>query len=247
MTVRIFSKEKQENQPVIIGMPGFVRTLRGGRIETILKEMSEEGYKGYGVIFDDIKRHDKIVHCHFNLDNYLKNVDEAFQQAKEDPETDSSRIGVIASSISGSVFAYYLAQNNPDVNCYLSISPLVGWDYYRTEQERNYALTLPFFPITTDNDKKKGIRRIVPSSSYDEMQKIDSFQALKYAEFTGMNVMTLVGSADDVADPNSIKDYHKALGGTKKGLIEYQGIEHAIPLELSKETIKDFFRRNLQE
>ena len=43
MKTKVYSVKKTKKQvPAILGMPGFVGTLKGGRIEQILQELSRQ-------------------------------------------------------------------------------------------------------------------------------------------------------------------------------------------------------------
>ena len=77
---KIYCKNKKnEKMPAVLGMPGFVGSLKQGRIEQILRELSKRGFFGMGMMYDGIEKKGEKVVCNFNLDTYLKNMQEAFE------------------------------------------------------------------------------------------------------------------------------------------------------------------------
>ena len=239
--------------PVIIGMPGFVGALEGGRIEDILSDLSEEGFVNYGLVFSDIEMDGNKVTCHVNFRNYLRDVDKTIKRVLSDPFVDPSRLAFLASSIGGAVFGHWAPRQNReegsgvDIKRYASVSPIPGWSQYRTPEIRAYAETLPEIRITSPLDEERGIERVIPNSSLPEVKKFDAIKELRenYAS-DGMSVLTLFGRHDDIiSGVEAIREYHEALGGNPRDRNELVGYDcgHAIPNDLSKERIKAFFRK----
>lgn len=253
----------QRGFPALIGLPGFVGKLEGGRIDSILKSLTDKGIAGCGVLYDGIDeetnddRNKKIV-CNFSLESYIKDIEQAFQRLKEDEKIDTSRVGILASSISGAVFAYALARNRLSrivPVAYASISPLVGYSSYANEATRagleraiaEGAMTEIPLPVSRF-DRERNLRRVIPIACVSDLKTLDSIPELRDNYFNnGMEVLTLYGKSDNISSPAAIEQYHDALYGKKddKHLIGFDGEGHDLPLELIQEPIVDFFTRNL--
>jgi hypothetical protein len=242
-----------EKKPAILGMPGFVKGLEGGRIDMIFEDLSKE-MVCMGMMYDGIEDSGSKVVCDFSLSRYMQNMKEAFEELSQHPNVDASRVGVIASSVSGAIFAYGLsngATNGISPKCYVSVSPLVGWKYFGTEELRNALVNardkklIEEFPITSVYDAQRGITRVIPIRCLDEIEKIDGLQELANFKPNGMSVMTLVGALDDRASAKSMGVYHEMLGGKSEHLLHYESEGHAIPIDKMKEPVEKFFRKHL--
>jgi mannose-6-phosphate isomerase-like protein (cupin superfamily) len=239
--------------PAIIGMPGFVERIDGGRIDTALDELSKEGFIGYSMQFKGVTSEESTVICNFNLESYLKDVKEVYDRALSDPDVDKERIGFLASSISGAIFPHFLArypETNKSIRAYVAISPVMGWEHYADKATRDEIKSLGkkrlmgYLSITSDYDEKRGIERVIPRRCFPELEKLDTMKALENWLHNGMNVMTLVGINDIVTPSSSMKSYHAKLGGNPESLKEYP-CGHAIPLDLIREPVKEFFKSTL--
>ena len=242
--------------PAVIGLPGFVGTLEGGRIDAILKELCSKGTAGYGVLYDGIDeeritdRNRKVV-CNFNLNSYTEDIRQAFERISEDERINLGGVGVLAASISGCVFAHALVNkklNGITPRRYASVSPLVGYSSYRTERERR-GLEMAIkegimkeIPITSPFDKERGIERVIPASCADELKALDSLSELRAGYSSRrMNVMTIIGGKDKTSNPKEMMDYHNALHGDGRNLLVFSDEDHNIPLNLMREKVIEFF------
>jgi len=255
MKTKVYSVKKTKKQvPAILGMPGFVGTLKGGRIEQILQELSQRGILGLGMMYDGIEKNVNKVICNFNLKKYLKNMQKAFEILYNNPKIDNERIGVIASSISGAIFAYGIVNNKTNgisPKAYAGISPLMGWPYFGTEEQR-YLLKIAAkrkaideFEITSVYDAQRGIKRVIPIECIKEMEEIDGIAELEKIPLKNLEVLTLIGNLDERASPSSMERAHYALGGKPDGIRRYI-TGHALPIGDIKEPVVEFFERALK-
>jgi len=256
VSIKIYpsAKNGQEKKPAIIGMPGFVGTLEGGRIEKLFKEFAYNGVICIGMMYDGIEHQGNKVICNFNINTYIKNMQEAFEMISRMPNVDTNRIGVMASSISGAVFAYGLADNrtagiNP--RSYVAISPLVAWQYYKTPEFRagaEHAIKAGIkkdLIITSVYDAKRGIERVLPLSCLKGIEKVDGLRELESYSPNGMEVMTLVGCLDDTSSPESMRKYHEQLGGKPEDLVNFEMEGHAIDFNKMRVPVTSFLERTL--
>ncbi len=256
VSIKIYPSAKNEEgkKPAIIGMPGFVGTLEGGRIEKLFEEFAYNGVVCIGMMYDGIEHQGNKIVCKFNMDNYIKNMQEALEMTSRMPDVDTSRIGIISSSISGAVFASGLVNNRTSgitPKSYVSISPLLGWQYYKTPEFRTGAEQAIKAGIKTDlvitsvYDAERGIKRVIPLSCLDGVWNIDGLKELEKYPPNGMQVMTLVGCLDDTSSPESMRKYHERLGGAPKDLIEFEMEGHAIPFDKMRMPVASFLERTL--
>jgi len=246
--------KKQEKMPAVLGMPGFVGTLKKGRIEEILQELSKKGVFGLGMMYDGIEKRGAKVVCNFNLGRYLQNMQEAFEIIYDNPKVDSERVGVITSSISGAIFAYGIANNRTNgikPKTYVSISPLVGWEYFGNEEQR-YLLKkardeklLDEFEITSVYDAKRGIKRVIPIECLKEIEKIDGIAELEKNPPKNLEVLTLIGNLDERVSPSSMERVHYLLGGKPENILRFI-TGHAIPIEEIKKPAVNFLEKTLK-
>lgn len=255
----------KEKLPGVIGAPGFVRPLEGRRVEAVLETLSNQNETiGGSFIYNGIKsipsqNGAETIICNFSLNGYVNNLAEAISMTLSNPNINPSRIGIFASSISGAVSAYFLARN-PEfpIRSIAFISPLVGWNYYGTAQQREFIKKLreenkispsaknSFIPITTKYDSQRNIKRYIPMECLDELEKIDGIKALNNYRNPDIKVMTFIGERDDVASPDSMADFHRRIsGGDETYLLRYPEHGHAIPIEDIMEPALEFFRKTL--
>ena len=257
----------KEKLPGVIGAPGFVRPLEGRRVEAVLETLSSQNKTiGSSFIYNGIKsipsqNGAETIICNFSLDGYVNNLAEAISMTLSNPNVNPSRIGIFASSISGAVSAYFLAQNPKfQIRSIAFISPLVGWNYYGTAQQREFIKKLreenkispsaknSFIPITTKYDIQRDIKRYIPIECLDELEKIDGINALDNYRNQSIKVMTFIGEKDDVASPDSMINFHRKLGGGDETyLLKYHEHGHAIPIEDIMEPALEFFKKTLAE
>lgn len=247
--------KKDEKMPAVLGMPGFVGTLKDGRVEQILQELSKKGIFGMGMLYDGIEKKGNKVVCDFNIRTYLKNMQEAFEILYDNPRVDNERVGVIASSISGAIFSYGIANkktNGISPKAYIGISPLMGWQYYGNEEQR-YLLKkaseeklLDEFEITSIYDAQRNIKRVIPIKCVKEMEKIDGIIELRKNPPKNLETLTLIGNLDERATPSSMERAHYALGGKPEDILRFM-TGHAIPIKEIKKPIIKFLERTLKK
>jgi len=248
------NSKKNEKIPAVLGMPGFVGTLKDGRVEQILQELTKKGIFGIGMMYDGIEKRGNKVTCNFNLEVYLQNMKEAFEILYNNPKVDNERVGIIASSISGAIFAYGIANNQTNgitPRAYVAISPLMGWEYFGNEEQR-YLLKqarerklLKDFEITSIYDAQRGIKRVLPVECTKEMEKIDGILELEKNPPKDLETLTLIGSLDERASPGSMERAHYVLGGKPENLLRFI-TGHALPIDNIEKPIIKFFERTLK-
>lgn len=244
--------------PVVIGLPGFVSPLGKGRTEENLELLSREGIAGISVKYTQIEQRQgtegitEIV-CNFNLNQYIAEVTSAFKIIGEDPRLDGSRVGILASSIGAAIFTHFLAEHSEhqgQVRAYVSVSPMLGWDYYGGIDTRNAleaAITSgQMTEISIGNqtyDKDNKINRYIPASDLNELKRVDALRVLDEIELnSAMRVLTIVGREDTVASNASIIAYHRKISGKnpESYLMEFN-CGHEVPNATSQRQIVDFF------
>ncbi|MBS3071515.1 hypothetical protein J4408_00835 [Candidatus Pacearchaeota archaeon] len=236
--------------PVVLGLPGFVQEDEDTRIDYFLREFKEKhNINGMRLTWPNITfdQERKTIECRFKMDEYLTTLQEAIKELKADQHVDSDIVGVLASSMSASVFAYHLASENTNFKCYTSICPMIGWNYFgnpplRSNLERNPRN----IPVSNYYDKQKGITRYIPASYLDQIIEVDALEALKDYNKNGMNVMTIIGKQDDVSNPESMRQYHKFLGGSEANILEYDA-GHDVNPNLCEDPIIRFFTSSLKK
>lgn len=252
-------KEAGEKFPVVIGLPGFVGMLDGGRIERILKELNNYRIAGCGVLYDGIDEEregerDRKVVCRFNLEDVTKNIEEAFKRIAEDERFDVNRSGALTTSISSCALNHafvYNRLNGTNLKALAQISPWVSYKTYRTEAERKWlemklSQGMSEIPITSRFDSERGITRVIPAECAPELKKLDSIAELRENGYKKrFDIMTLLGNKDKTCSPDAMMEYHRALCGDDKNLIVFDGEDHNIPFERIVEPAISFFVENL--
>lgn len=247
--IKTFYPEKPGEFPLVIGLPGFVSTLEGGRTRDILSELPNHGIAGYGITYSGIKEKNGLITCNVSQKSFRRDLVKLIDEAIEDSRIDHSRISFFVSSISGGVLGDYLANSSNPIKplSIVSISPLLGGPYFlpeQTEEEREQMKNLPYVNISSPADKEQGIERRIPRNAFKEIAEIDALRDLR-ENYHGppIKMLTIVGRKDKVADPVSIREYHKIIGGEDKYLVEID-CGHAIPSQEIGSMIIRFFEEN---
>lgn len=246
--------KSNEKMPAVLGMPGFVGTLKDGRIEQLLKSLSRSGIFGLGMTYTGIEKKGKKVICNFNMKEYLEDVKEAFKILHDDPRIDNERIGVITSSISGVIFSHAIGTkytNKIAPIAYVAISPLMGWEYFGSPEQRQglkkaiEAKTIEELEITSVYDARKGIKRVIPIESLKNIQKINGITELNEKKPQGLEILTLIGELDERASPNSMEIAHYTFGGKPENILKFP-TGHTIPSKNIKGPIIEFLKQTLK-
>jgi hypothetical protein len=232
--------------PAIIGLPGFVNTLRGRRINDTLEKLSQNGIHGYGLVYSSFHEDNGRVIHDFDTQTYIKEIAQVIEQTINNPRIDQNKTGIISTSMSAGLFAEYLAEvDAPPIQCYLTISPFAGWKYFATPEIREQLKKGDYIPITTPSDKLQGIERLIPTTW---MQQIESFDALGIPIEKLRNrfpILTIMSTQDTTSEPRSMARYHAHFGGTPNNLLSYDEYDHEIPIEATRKPILSFLRENL--
>jgi hypothetical protein len=262
MELKFFTPDTEldEQNPLVIGLPGFLDSTEKGRIDDVLNELKQYGVLGCGVAYSGATReqladgHEKLSFV-FSLKQYVTDLETAMDFILKDRHVDHNKVGVFASSIGGIVFASYIAgkygvQPVP-INTLVTLSPVTGWDYYQIPQARAMMKQAGsnYFEISTKQDKENKKRRLLSvdwDSGVEQANGLDC--ALESSPIP--HVLTMVGTQDKDVCPDSIVRFHEALRGKQEHIYRYN-CGHAIPNDLVteglsvKDRIVEFFLRSL--
>lgn len=239
------ASERRKNAPVIIGIPGFVSKIHGGRIHDVLETLSQEGFVGYAISqYTGTHEDGKRIEVPFNLESYIQDVEQLFDFALS--ETANPRINIFASSIGASVLTHFLARTKrlPNITSYVSVAPFLGTKRSNKKdfpKVNGKTQKIPrYIPITTQSDKKAGIKRIIPGNSKPQLDLIDALEAAKNSRDIAY-VQTHIATKDRLVEQASAEKYHLEMGGVPEDRYLYKS-GHDISHEESRDRILNFFR-----
>lgn len=208
--------------PLLIALPGIVTETEKSRIDDILRDLSSNGIKGIRIDYTEEEVLTDKTLCHINL----RGAEEKIRRTLEENISHTSKIGLISNSTSAIPVTRYLL--NPlrgvEIAAYVSISPLLGWEYFANPEQRK------FFEQGNDIQiaSRAGENRVIPNNMILELKQVDCLASLQGYKPNSMQVMTILGKKDTRASPESIRKYHSLLGGLPENLIELD-TEHNVP------------------
>lgn len=197
--------------------------------------------------YSGVKEEDSgSIRCHLDLEQDLKelgNILEKFSRKKE-----VKKIGILGSSVAAIVMGYYFATATPHkIFCAAFISPLLGWPYFATETARQ-EIAKSGQDILLDSvfDSSKNIKRYIPKEDVAMLQKIDALSELKGSQkHLSLEVLTLSGREDKVANTFAMQEYHRLLGGKEETF--YTSLSgHDVDRKYCHDLIVPFLAKQLQ-
>lgn len=218
---------------LVIGVPGLVKPTEGSMVES-LKGMPN--IKFFRVPYSLVTGNGNQIVCNFNQETYIQEVEHAYEQALEN-KRDGEAIGVVASSIGAYFFSKFLAESGAKIDWAFLFSPFVKINpalnrlvNYHLENERDLNISSQF-------DSDNGVERIIPYKDIIPVAGIDCLQFAKYMRIG--EVVTLMGSRDERANPYAIQKFHYALGGTQENLVVFDS-GHNLPRQKAIESLRDY-------
>jgi hypothetical protein len=226
----------------VIAIPGIVAEDEPTRINLILEELSKNhGVMGIRLNYVEKEERDQVIVYKFNLDNVVEDMGNLIRRATLEFKVNPNRIGLLSNSISAIPATEYLANSRNKLRCYASISPLLGWNYFTNPEIREYiGRERPDLELSCQEGRK---RKVISKSMIPELMNRDALRDLEGYQKDGMKVLTIVGTRDKKSDPESMKRYHKTLGGKDEGLILLDE-GHEVPN--SNGYVVNFFSRHLE-
>ena len=143
--------------PFVIALPGIASPDEESRIDTILKELKREEIYGRRVEYVQKTATNEQDEYFFNFDETAENIQMEIEMSVRFRNANPEKIGIISNSTSAIPVTKFL-RNFPEtkVKCYVSISPLLGWNYFLSPEQRNSFLTKGNgIPISPNGKKVK--------------------------------------------------------------------------------------------
>ncbi|MBS3082228.1 hypothetical protein J4416_04870 [Candidatus Pacearchaeota archaeon] len=236
-----------KRNPLVIGVGGLLEKDENGRVTDILANLRNSGCSTYEVKFSRICRNGYTVVCPVSL-AWIADITTLVDTALQDPKVDTSRVGLVGSSLGAAMIDQYLASNNQLTGreiSYAAISPfarinpsLKPW----LESSRNSQKDLE---MSTDADKKRGMKRIIPYSNISTILEINTPEILRgISERYEIKPLTIYGLKDERVDPQSIEERHYVLKGKGRNLIQFD-CGHNTPYKESIDLATEFLKSRL--
>lgn len=240
------SNNMTERKPVVFGIGGLLEKDENGRITQVLEALRQDGCATYEVRFSKICRNGNTIVCPYS-ESWIGDVAATIETGLQDPSVDTSRIGLIGSSLGTAVIDQYLMNHRTlegrDI-AYAAIAPFSRVNPKIRpvlEQMRNGQKDMP---ITSRTDNERGIERIIPYSSLPDILKIDTPEGLRsLGSAYQITPFTVYGDRDERVEVSSIIERHNVLRGKNENLVVYP-CGHTPPSE-STEKAKEFLRNQL--
>jgi hypothetical protein len=232
--------------PLIIGVGGLLEKDENGRVTEILENLRESGCSTYEVKFTSIFRNGETVLCPVST-AWVSEIDATVRTALQDPNIDTTRIGLIGSSLGATIMDQYLASEN-DINGtipYVAISPFSRINPRLIPMLETARSAKKDIPITSEIDRKRGINRTIPHSSISTILGIDTTQTARQVKNNHKIVpLTVYGLNDERVEVASIEERHRVLNGKDNKLKGFD-CKHNTPYKESIELATEFLRTNL--
>ncbi|MBM3233290.1 hypothetical protein FJZ18_03950 [Candidatus Pacearchaeota archaeon] len=245
----LYSPQCNENRPAVIGFPGFVHSSEPTRIDNHLKKLSEYGILGIRLNYPgiELKNGSKLIECNYNLSNFVQHAQETFEML-QDMGVDTSRIGLLDSSIGSGIAGNWLARNtiwNPA--CKVSISPLPGWPYFASPHVRwSIEKSAVDVNISSSRDKLNGVKRVIKQASIENLIRTDALEALRNSQSRHkIPMMSVIGMKDEKVSPESMEAHHNYFADPDNSVKIMLPEPHDIPEEKYESEAIDFFKRYL--
>jgi hypothetical protein len=236
-----------QKKPVIFGVGGLLEKDEKGRVTEILSRLSQLGCSTYEVKFSRICRNGNTVVCPVSP-AWVGDVTATIATALQDPEIDTSRVGLVGSSIGAAIMDQHLASEDTltgrEIN-YVAISPFSKVNPTlrpMLEGARNMKKDIP---MTSDIDRERGIERIIPHSDISTILEIDTPKALISRPNSYQIIpLTIYGLKDERVDVSSIVERHRVLGGPDNQLFGFD-CRHNTPYDESVSIAINFLKERL--
>jgi len=244
-----YSTELSDESPIVFALPGLVGAGEQTRMNNILEDLAKIGTTGILIYYAQTTREtEKTIKCRFNFDQVTEEITRTIEKELSSLKANRNRIGLISNSISAIPATKILANSNSgfNISVYSSISPLLGWKYFARPELRKLFEEGADIPISSPEEKKAGIIRLIPRDLVSHLAGINLFEELDHLEYksNGAKVLTVMGKRDNSSSPDSIREYHKRIGGSPENLIELDAGHDVMG---SDHYIIDFMARNLSK
>ncbi len=233
---------------IVLGLPGLVLSSETTRVDEMLETLYQQHQiGGVRMTYSGVKEEDSgSIRCHLDLEEDLKELGKIFEEFSRKKEV--KKIGILGSSVAAIVIGYYFATAVPNkISCAALISPLLGWPYFATEKARQ-EIAKRGQDILLDSvfDSSNNLKRYIPKEDLAMLQKIDALSELRGAQkHLSLEVLTLSGREDKVADIFAMQEYHRLLGG-KEERFYTSSSGHDIDRKYCYDLIVPFFAEQLQ-
>ncbi len=235
-----------QKKPIVFGIGGLLEKDENGRITQVLEALRDKGCITYEIRFSKICRNGNTVVCPYS-DSWVGDMSATIETGLQDPMADTNKVGLIGSSLGTAIIDQYLASNRTLEGRSLAYASIAPFSRVHPrirpllEQMRNDQKDMP---ITSATDKQRGIERIIPYSSLQDILKIDSVVGLQnLGKSYQVTPFTVYGNKDERVEVDSIIERHKVLNGTNENLVEYD-CGHTPPSE-STQKAEEFLIRQL--
>ncbi len=222
---------------IVICVPGLITSEEHSRTEQVGIEntlLLRTNYSG-------VQRDGNTITCNFSMPESLEDFQRTLEKAIS-YKSESSRLGVIASSMGAAVFNHFIATHAPEIDWVVYTSPFAkinpGMTGYLKGQIQNHQ----DLEITSSYDKERGWRRVIPFQRLSEILDINCAEKLKDRK-PSFRVSTLLGEKDTIIDTGAALTCHRILGGNEKTLFTYQS-DHYLPYDQSSRDIAGFLTQS---
>lgn len=235
-------------KPLVIGVGGLLEQEESGRVQELLGELQKAGCVIYSVRFNTICRDGNTIVCPIS-DEWIHNFDTTAQTAMADSRVDTSRIGIVASSIGATITDYALGRSPILANGlgpYVAISPFAKPNQQAIKGIGYFMKSGSDLEVSLPHDRARGVRRVIPNANLGYLATIDTNKELERRSRAYHIVpLTILGQKDDRCDLEATRQRHYILEGKPKHLLEYDA-GHSVSAELTQKPILEFMGAQLR-
>ena len=126
-----------------------------------------------------------------------------------------------------------------------NISPMVGWEYFGKEADRDlFENHLHCVPFEQKREGTKTTTKYIPGKRIPELKQVDLIKELKLGGYKPLNIsiLTIMGTEDQISNPDAMARYHLLLAGSMHGL-KRMPASHDVPN--SNEYVANFLINSL--
>ena len=234
-------------KPLIIGVGGLLEQQETGRIQDLLAKLQEIGCITYSVRFSTICRDGNTILCPMSP-RWVDDFNATVETALNDERVNTSKIGIIASSIGATIADYSISRNSllaKGLGPYAAISPLAR-PHTNAINGINYLIRVKRdLDVSFPHDKERELKRVIPYESLEQVRDINTpIELAKMSRAYSIKPLTIIGLNDDRCDIEASRERHKSLEGAQENLLEYNE-GHSVPAELTEKPILDFMGKEL--